>query len=109
MKGTHLGEFEEIVMLVIAALQQDAYGLSIKKELEEQTQRKVTISAVHAACNRLEDKGLLSSEFGEKSEKRGGKRKKIYKVSLKGQQALQTAYELRQRLWSRIAPGTFQI
>ncbi|MEL7119278.1 MAG: helix-turn-helix transcriptional regulator [Bacteroidota bacterium] len=109
MKGTHLGEFEEIVMLVIAALQQDAYGLAIKKELEEQTQRKVTISAVHAACNRLEDKGFLSSSFGEKSEKRGGKRKKIYKVSIKGQEALQLANEIRQRLWSRINPGYFQI
>ena len=65
MKGTHLGEFEEIVMLVIAAMKQDAYGLAIKKELEEQTQRSVAISAVHAACNRLQDKGLLSSEFGE--------------------------------------------
>ena len=51
MKGTHLGEFEEIVLLVIAALQQEAYGLAIKKELEEQTERKITISAVHAACN----------------------------------------------------------
>ena len=76
MKGTYLGEFEEIVMLSIAALQQDAYGLAIKKELEEQTGRKISISAVHAACNRLETKGFLSSNFGEKSEMRGGKRKK---------------------------------
>ncbi len=109
MKGTHIGEFEEIVMLVVAALQRDAYGLAIKKELEEQTQRKVAISAVHAACNRLEDKGFLSSAFGEKSAKRGGKRKKVYSVTLKGQQALHTAFELRRRLWSNIAPGTFQI
>ena len=104
MKGTHLGEFEEIVMLVIAAMKQDAYGLAIKKELEEQTQRSVAISAVHAACNRLQDKGLLSSEFGEKSQRRGGKRKKIYKVTVKGQRALTAAYELRQRLWARITP-----
>lgn len=108
MKGTHLGEFEEIVMLAVAALQKEAYGLAIKKELEDQTNRKITISSVHAACNRLEDKGFLSSDFGEKSEKRGGKRKKIYSVSLKGQAALQEAFEVRQRLWARIAPGTFQ-
>ncbi len=109
MKGTHLGEFEEIVMLTIAALQREAYGLAIKKELEEQTGRKVTISAVHTACNRLEIKGLLSAEFGEKSDKRGGKRKKIYSLSLKGQQALLDAQELRQRLWVRIPPGSFQL
>lgn len=109
MKGTHLGEFEEIVMLVIAALQKESYGLAIKKELEEQTNRKITISAVHAACNRLENKGFLSAEFGERSAKRGGKRKKIYTVTLKGQHALQNAYNLRQKLWSRILPGSFQI
>ncbi len=109
MKGTHLGEFEEIVLLVIAALQQEAYGLAIKKELEEQTGRTITISAVHAACNRLEDKGFLSAEFGERSARRGGKRKKIYAVTMSGQQVLQNAYELRQKLWDNIAPGSFQI
>lgn len=109
MKGTYLGEFEEIVMLTIAALQEEAYGLAIKRELEEQSNRMVAISAVHASCNRLEDKGFLTSHFGEKSRKRGGKRKKIYKVSLKGQKALQYAYELRQRLWSRIPDSAFQI
>ena len=95
--------------LVIVALQKEAYGLAIKQELETQTNRKVTISAVHAACNRLADKGFLSAEFGERSAKRGGKRKKIYTVSLKGQHALQNAYALRQKLWSNIAPGSFQI
>lgn len=109
MKGTHLGEFEEIVLLVVAALQADAYGLAIKKELEEQAQRKVTISAVHAACNRLETKGFLTAEFGEKSQQRGGKRKKIYTVSLLGQKALYNAHNLRQRLWNRIADSDFQI
>ena len=108
MKGTYLGEFEEIVMLAIAALQKNAYGLAIKKELEDQTGRNISISAVHAACNRLEEKGFLSSEFGEKSAGRGGKRKKIYSVSLKGQGALNEAYELRQRMWGRIPKGAFQ-
>ena len=109
MKGTHLGEFEEIVMLTVAALQGEAYGLAIKKELEAQTQRKVTISAVHAACNRLEAKGFLQAEFGDKSQKRGGKRKKLYSVSLQGQYALAEAHSLRQRLWKRIPKTSFQI
>ncbi len=108
-KGNHLGEFEEIVMLTIAALQDEAYGLAIKKELVEQAKRKVSISAVHAACNRLEEKGLLTAHFGEKSEQRGGKRKKIYTVSLKGQQALYDAQELRLRLWQRIPRTSFDI
>ena len=109
MKGTHLGEFEEIVLLVVAALEANAYGLAIKKELEEQTQRKISISAVHTACNRLEEKGFLNSKFGEKSQQRGGKRKKIYSVSLLGQQALYNAHELRRRLWGRISNSSFEI
>lgn len=109
MKGTYLGEFEEIVLLTVAALQEEAYGLAIKKELEAQTNRKITISAVHAACNRLESKGYLTARFGESSQMRGGKRKKIYAVSLEGQEALQSANDLRQRLWQNIPPGSFQI
>ncbi|MEL6658337.1 MAG: helix-turn-helix transcriptional regulator [Bacteroidota bacterium] len=109
MKGTHLGEFEEIILLAVAALQEDAYGLAIKREIEEQAQRKVTISAVHSAANRLEDKGYLKAEFGEKSARRGGKRKKVYRVSLEGQYALRAAHEIRQRMWQRISPSTFQI
>ena len=109
MKGSHLGEFEEIVMLAIAALGEEAYGLAIKKELEEQSQRKITLSAVHASCNRLETKGFLASDFGEKSQKRGGKRKKIYSVTIQGQQALFEAHELRMRMWKRIPSTRFQI
>ena len=108
MKGTHLGEFEEIVMLAIAALQKNAYGLAIKKELEEQAGRIISISAVHASCNRLETKGFLSAEFGEKSEGRGGKRKKIYKVSMSGQEALNDSYELRRRMWENVPKNAFR-
>ncbi len=109
MKGTHLGEFEEILLLAVAALQEEAYGLAIMKEITEQAGRKVTLSAVHAAANRLEEKGFLKAEFGEKSARRGGKRKKIYRVSLEGQYALRAAFELRQRMWQRISPSSFQI
>ena len=109
MKGTHLGEFEEIVLLTVAGLRDEAYGLAIKKELETQSQRKFTISAVHAACNRLEEKGFLTANFGEKTQKRGGRRKKIYTVSLEGQKALKAAQNLRQRLWNKIPPTAFQL
>lgn len=75
MKGTHLGEFEEIVMLVIPVLMEDVYGLiMIKKELEVPAQHKVSISPAHAACNRLKIKIFLTAGFGGKSYKRGGKR-----------------------------------
>ncbi|MEL6671216.1 MAG: PadR family transcriptional regulator [Bacteroidota bacterium] len=109
MKGTYLGEFEELVLLSVGVLQQEAYGLAIKKELEDQTQRKVSISAVHASCNRLEEKGYLTSHFGEKTQKRGGRRKKIYAVSLPGQKALQRAQHIRKSLWDRLPPNAFTL
>ena len=109
MKGTHLGEFEEIVLLAVAGLGEEAYGLAIKTELVEQAKRNVSLSAIHAACNRLQDKGFLEASFGQPSEKRGGKRKKIYRVSLAGERALREARELRERMWQRIAPGSFQL
>ncbi|MEM1128458.1 MAG: PadR family transcriptional regulator [Bacteroidota bacterium] len=107
-KGRHLGEFEEIVLLSVLALHGEAYGLAIKKDIATQTGRSVTISAVHATCNRLETKGLLASSLGAPTAKRGGKRKKIYAVTMNGQRALHASYVLRSRLWDRIA-GRLQI
>lgn len=109
MKGTYLGEFEEIILLAIAALQDDAYGVAIKKALEKDTSRTISIGAVHAACNRLQDKGYLKAYLGEKSEKRGGKRKKCYRVAVSGERALWASRELRERLWRKIPRSAFQI
>ncbi len=105
MKGTHLGEFEELVLLIVAILYDEAYGLAIQREMEKQSQRTISIGAVHAACNRLFDKGFLSARFSEASQKRGGKRKKLYKVTPAGQKSLTQAKDLRQKLWDQI-PGT---
>ena len=109
MKGTYLGEFEEIVLLTIATLYPEAYGLAIKRELDEQTGRSINLGAVHAACNRLEDKGFLTSSLGEKSNMRGGRRKKNYVVTMYGQKALEKARDLRNRLWDKIPSSAFQI
>ncbi len=108
MKGTHLGEFEEIVLLTIAVLYGEAYGVAIKKRLEEETGRNISIGAVHAACNRLQDKGFLMAAFGEKSDRRGGKRKKCYTVTRQGQEALEAARDLRVNLWGQIPRQAFQ-
>lgn len=109
MKGNNLGEFEELILLTVAALHGGAYGLAIQKTLAAETERKVTLSAVHAACNRLQDKGFLSAEFGAATARRGGKRKKLYTVTVRGQEALHEAQALRMRLWRRIPPGNLQI
>ena len=108
MKGTYLGEFEELVLLTIAALFDEAYGLAIKNELSAETKRSVSIGAVHAACNRLQDKGYLEARFGEATAKRGGKRKKLYTVTVQGQAALAEAKAMRERLWNKIPHTAFQ-
>jgi len=102
MKGSYLGEFEELVMLTVGVLFPEAYGVAIKNEIIKQTQRKVTLSAVHAVLHRLQNKGLLSSEFGEATKERGGKRKKYFTITLAGTTTLNQAMDTRKELWSKI-------
>ena len=102
MKGTNLGEFEELVLLTVGILYDNAYSVAIQHELNKQTGRKVSISSVHAAVYRLEEKGLLNSRMGEMSSERGGKRKRIFTISQAGKVSLETASELRNRMRDQI-------
>ncbi|MEJ1237762.1 helix-turn-helix transcriptional regulator [Chryseolinea sp. T2] len=102
MKGTYLGEFEEIVLLAVGILKEEAYGVSVRQELEDQTGRDVNIGAVHTALHRLEEKGYLKSKFGEALEVRGGKRKRIFTLTAAGIRALHTSQELRKQMWSQL-------
>ena len=102
MKGTYLGEFEEIVLLTVGILYEDAYGLSITDEIGKQTGRKVMISAVHKALVRLEDKGFLKSEMGGATETRGGRKKKLYHLTSMGKDALAKSKELRNKMWDSV-------
>ncbi|NQZ78451.1 MAG: helix-turn-helix transcriptional regulator [Ekhidna sp.] len=102
MKGTNLGEFEELVLLTVGILYDNAYSVAIQHELNRQTDRKVSISSVHAAVYRLEEKGLLDSRMGEMSSERGGKRKRIFTISQSGKEALEKANELRNRMRAQI-------
>ena len=108
MKGTYLGEFEEIVLLTVGVLYDDAYGVAIVEEIERQTERAVHISAVHSALHRLEEKGFVSSRMGGATQERGGRKKRLFAVSLAGQKALKEAKELRNQLWQRIPDIAFQ-
>jgi PadR family transcriptional regulator, regulatory protein PadR len=104
MKGTNLGEFEELVLLTIAALMTDAYSVAICDELSSHTGREVKLGVVHAVLNRLEDKGFVKSALGESTNMRGGKRKRYYTITNGGKAALLRAKDLRDQLWQRI-PG----
>lgn len=102
MKGTHLGEFEEIVLLTIAALIDDAYSVSICEEIERVTGRKVKLSVVHAVLNRLSEKGYAESHLGEPTKERGGRRKRFFTVTHAGKVALSKAKAQRDELWKLI-------
>ncbi len=104
MKDTNLGAFEELVLLAVAVLADNAYGVAIKDALEENTRRTPSIGALHSALYRLEDKGYLSSHEGGATAERGGRRKKFYEISAMGKRALENAHELRLAFASKI-PG----
>jgi DNA-binding PadR family transcriptional regulator len=102
MKGTNLGEFEELVLLTIAALVNDAYSVAVCDELEKRTGRVTKLGVVHAVLNRLEEKGYVKSKLGEATNVRGGKRKRYYAVTNGGKASLIKARELREDLWQAI-------
>ena len=104
MRRSDLGEFEEVVLLAVAVHTPQAYSVVIAEELEQQTGRNIATGAVHAALQRLENKGLVSSRMGEATAERGGRRKRIFTVTVAGSRVLQDARDLRNNLWDRIAP-----
>ena len=106
MRRSDLGEFEELVLLAVAVFTPTAYSVVIAEELEHQTGKAVTTGAVHAALQRLENKGLVSSQMGEATPERGGRRKRIFKVTIAGSRILHETRDVRNNLWSRIAPRT---
>lgn len=101
MKST-LGEFEEIVLLLVAAQHEEAYGLSITTSIKEELSRPVTLSSVHTALYRLEEKGLVQSHVGGASKERGGRRKRLFGITAAGKSALKQARESRDHLWAMI-------
>lgn len=102
MKGTYLGEFEELVLLIVAASNGEAYGVSIAEIIEEQANRTVTISTVHNVLYRLEKKGFVQSELGGATAERGGRNKRLFSITASGQEAIQVSKELRNKLWNNI-------
>ena len=102
MKKTKLGEFEELVLLTVASLQREAYGVQIKSTLEREMKTKLSVGSVQSALKRMEEKGFLTSEFGEASMRRGGKRKRIYSTTTYAHRVLREMKEIRAGLWKTI-------
>ncbi len=102
MKKYSLGEFEEIVMLTVGVLYKDAYGVSIKNEIELRLNRAVSVGALQTALKRLEIKGYLSSYEGEATPDRAGRPKKYFQITALGKRALEETRKTRESLWKDI-------
>lgn len=102
MAKEYLGEFEELILTMVAALQEDAYGAAIAEEIEKRLKREVNISAVHVTLYRLEDKGFIKSALGGATKERGGRRKRIYSVTSAGFAIIRAMKEARMDLWKMI-------
>ena len=102
MKKYPLGEFEEVVMLTVGILYKEAYGVSIKKEIETRLSRKVSVGALQSALRRLEQKGYLKSYEGESTQERAGRPKRYFTITAYGKKALEYTKDTRQALWRAI-------
>lgn len=102
MARVFLGEFEELILTLVAALQEEAYGAAIAEEIERRQKRQITLSAVHVTLYRLEDKGLVKSRVGGATKERGGRRKRIFTATSAGMASLLAMKEARVDLWKMV-------
>lgn len=102
MKRVYLGEFEEIVLLLVAALNGEAYGVNITHEIITQTERDVRLNQVHASLQRLEEKGMIESTMSEPVAERGGRRKRLFKITAYGKLTLHEIKDMRAHLWNLV-------
>ena len=99
MGEQYLGEFEQIVLLAVVRLAENAYGVPIRREIEKRAERKVSVGALYSTLDRLEAKGYLSSWFGEPTAERGGRSRRYFRVEPAGVEALAAAKEMLDRMW----------
>ncbi len=101
-KGTHLGDLEELVLLSVLGLGEDAHGGRVREQLSERANRSVSISTVYVTLMRLEEKGYVHSWKGEPSASRGGKAKRFYELQPAGIEALESTRAVRDRMWEGV-------
>jgi PadR family transcriptional regulator len=96
---THLGELELVVMLALLRLGENAYGVPISREIELQSGREVALGSVYATLDRLQEKGLVSSNLGEPTAERGGRAKRYFRVTTKGLREVRETRQALIKLW----------
>ncbi|MFY8350881.1 PadR family transcriptional regulator [Pseudoalteromonas sp. SSM20] len=104
-----LGEFEQMVLLALLQLKDNAYGAAIRQLLDQQIERTVALGALYATLERLENKGLVSSKLGEATPERGGRPKRFFTVTNDGLNALQRAKDAMDTLWQNLPNHPFEV
>jgi len=102
-KEKFLGEFEQMVLLALIHLKPNAYGAAIRQLLHKQIERNVAIGAIYSTLERLEKKGMVTSQLGEATAERGGRPKRYFELTSQGQIALKRARNAMNTLWQDIA------
>lgn len=104
-KSDRAGAFEEVVLLAVARLADQGYGVTILREIEERTKTRPALGAIYATLERLEARGWVTSYQGEASPVRGGRAKRHYKLTASGSRALENTRRMFERLWDGLALG----
>jgi len=102
MKGNYLGEFEELALMTCLYLKDEAYGINIVETIFNRMGRKVKLGAVHMTLYRLEDKGFVTSNMMGATAKRGGRRKRVFKLTSSGLEILKSTQEKRHAFYQSI-------
>jgi len=97
-KGQFLGEFEQLLLLALLRLEDEAYGMTIRQEIQDRTDRTVAIGQVYAALERLEQKGFLSSSVGDSQPVRGGRARRTFRLTADGAEALTRSRDMMDRM-----------
>lgn len=101
-RGPQLSQLEQYVLLCLVRLGDEAYGVPIHQEIEERTARSVSIATVYSALDRLEKEGLITSHLSSPLPERGGRAKRLYRLSVEGAAALQRAQRIHDRMWEGV-------
>jgi PadR family transcriptional regulator PadR len=104
-RSESLGEFEQSVLLAIVHVKHDAYGVTIRREIESRTGRAIAVGALYTALDRLERKGYVRSVASDPTPQRGGRSKRYFSLLPAGAAALEQSRELMQRMWAGLKPG----
>jgi PadR family transcriptional regulator PadR len=94
---------ETVVLLTILRLEQNAYGVAIKQEVSKFMQKKISYGTLYSYLDQLFRKGFISKEMGEPTPERGGRRKIFYRLTKKGIDALDSAYQLQKSIWAGLS------